>query len=294
MESVVRKPFLIIILLLSLALTWEPAATAHPPLSKSSMQVKESMEHYWDYLTQSNLYYLLKSGKPFSRMPGASYEDSVGFDRRVRRMLEELQSIDRTEITYDESLSFQLLEWVMQKMIMNHRYYWLQCPIGTYNSQIPNMNLTFSQFEFHHPDDLKRYMDLMDQYPRLIRQINGVLKKQYKRKIILAKPALINSRNYIKQLIESPKESFMYPHESRFKKTGISRKEIRRFQNRVARVIRAAVNPALKEMVDFISGDYMKHAPLTVGTVAIPERKRILQGTGQISYLTEHYTGTGL
>ncbi|MCP5045665.1 MAG: DUF885 domain-containing protein, partial [bacterium] len=116
-------------------------------------------------------------------------------------------------------------------------------------------------------------LGLMDQYPNLIRQLTGVLKEQYRRKIILPEPALKNSKDYLNQLVKPPKNSFMYVETRRLKKAGISSKAIRKFQNRVERIIHAAVNPALKELIEFATGDYMTNAPHKVGLWQYPGGK---------------------
>ncbi|MCP5049549.1 MAG: DUF885 domain-containing protein [bacterium] len=261
------------IFLIAAAMIWAMPGNSSPTPSKGSLMVKDALDRYWNYITENDVFQRVKAGLKVEQLPGSSFEASSARTKQIREILDKLRTININDISYDESLSLHILDWVLSNEVEAHRYFWFQCPIAIYSSPIPNTNRFYSTFEFKEKEDLDRYLHLLDQYPAFIRQVAGVLKEQYLREIILPKPALKNSVDYLQMLIQPAEISFLYVKANRLKAQSIKPKETAAFQKKVARIIRSAVNPELEKLMVFVKGDYSRKAPQRVGLWQYPGGK---------------------
>jgi uncharacterized protein (DUF885 family) len=257
-------------------------------LSKSSQIVKEAADAYWDYLTEEIIYYRQRAGLKVERLPHYSYEASTERIKKVRTILEKLRKANLKEITYDESISYRILEWELENLHSFHRFFFNQIPIAAYWSPIPDTNRFFSQFRFRQPEDIARYLSLVSQYGNLIREMTGVLKKQYDKGIILPKPALKKATDYMQSLAQPADKSFLFVKSGRLAAKTIPMDNAVEFQKKVRQAINSKVNPALQELVAFVKGDYSRKSPEQVGLWQYPGGKQYYK------FLLRFWTGMNI
>jgi uncharacterized protein (DUF885 family) len=244
--------------------------------SNSAKILKAVTDEYWQFLLdESNFSYYLreKLGLEIKHLPQLTLKKAEAAISKVRSLLQKLKEIKPNEISYDEHLTLQILEWEMKNQINFHDYFWLDIPIAIYSSPVPYVNRVFTQFQFRESKHLKQYLDLLDQYPGFIEDVIAHLKQQYQKKIILPKPTLMLPVFYLGSLIQPAEKSAFYVPKSRLKALSQNQTEITEFQKKVSQVITSRLNPGLKKMLSFIQGDYLKQAPEAVGLWQYPRGK---------------------
>jgi uncharacterized protein (DUF885 family) len=241
--------------------------------SNSAKILKAVMDEYWQFLLEDNIYLRQLYGLEIKRLPQLTLKKAEANISKVRSLLQKLKKVKPNEISYDEHLSLQILEWQMENQIKRHDYFWLNIPISTYNSPVPNVNRVFTEFQFKEDKHLQQYLDLLNQYPGFIQEILIRLKQQYQKKIILSKTAIGLPVSYLGSLIQPAEKSAFYVRESRLKNLSQNQTEITEFQKKVSRVITSRLNPGLKKLLSFLQGDYLKQAPEAVGLWQYPRGK---------------------
>jgi uncharacterized protein (DUF885 family) len=266
--------FITLILLMIFASAKVEAVETRP--SNSAKILKAVMDEYWQFLLEDSIdsiYLRQKLGLEIKSLPQPTLEKAEAGIRKVRSLLLKLKEIKPNEISYDEHLTLQILEWEMENQINGHDYFWLYIPIASYSSLVPDVNRVFTEFQFQESKHLQQYLDLLGQYPGFIEDIIVHLKQQYQKKIILPKSALMLTVFYLGSLVQPAEKSAFYVPKSRLKALSQNQTEITEFQKKVSQVITSRLNPGLKKMLSFLQGDYLKQAPEAVGLWQYPRGK---------------------
>jgi uncharacterized protein (DUF885 family) len=244
--------------------------------SEGSKLLKEVETQFWQFLLQESnysLYLRQKLGLEIKTLPDFSFKKSQNNVAKFKVWLQRLKAVEPEDITYDESLTWEILIWELENQIKAHNFFWLNIPIAAYSSPIPNINRVFIEFEFKQEKDLEQYLDLLDRYPTIIDEIMARLKQQQQKKIILAKAALIMPVYYLSSIIQPAEKSIFYINENRLKSFSHNPPTIKNFQRKVAEVVTNSFNPKLKKLLSFIQGEYAKESPDRVGLWQYPGGK---------------------
>ena len=244
--------------------------------SNSAKILKAVTDEFWQFLLEDSnysIYLRQEQGLEIKRLPQLTLKKAEAAISKVRSLLRKLKEVKPHEISYDEGLTWQILEWEMKNQINFHDYFWLDIPIAIYSSPVPYVNRVFTEFQFQESKHLKQYLDLLGQYPGFIEDIIVHLKQQYQKKIILPKPTLMLPVFYLGSLIKPAEKSAFYVQESRLKALSQNQTEIAEFQKKVSLVITSRLNPGLKKLLSFIQGDYLKQTPEAVGLWQYPRGK---------------------
>jgi uncharacterized protein (DUF885 family) len=249
------------------------AETVETRPSNSAKILKAVMDEYWQFLLEESIYLRQLYGLEIKRLPQLSLKKAEADIRKVRSLQQKLKEVKPNEISYDEQLSLQILEWQMENQIKGHDYFRLNIPISIYSSPVPYVNRVFTEFQFKEDKHLQQYLDLLKQYPGFIEEILIRLKQQYQKKIILSKTAIGLPVSYLGSLIQPAEKSAFYVRESRLKALSQNQTDTAEFQKKVSRVITSHLNPGLKKLLSFLQGDYLKQAPEVVGLWQYPRGK---------------------
>lgn len=268
-----RNAFIFIALIFLMVFAGGRMVAVETTSANSAKILKAVMDEYWQFLLEDSIYLRQKYGLEIKRLPQLTLKKAEANIRKVRSLQQKLKQVKPDEISYDEHLSLQILEWQMENQIKGHDYFWLNIPISMYSSPVPYVNRVFTEFQFNKEKHLRQYLDLLNQYPGFIEEILIRLKQQYQKKIILSKAAIGLPVSYLGSLIQPAEKSAFYVRESRLKALSQNQTEITEFQKEVSQVITSRLNPGLKKLLSFIQGDYSKQAPGEVGLWQYPRGK---------------------
>jgi uncharacterized protein (DUF885 family) len=269
-----RRNALIFIILIFLMVSAGGRIEAVETGSSNSAKILNAvMDEYWQFLLEESIYLRQKHGLEIKRLPQLTLKKAEANIRKVRSLLQKLEQVKPGEISYDEGLTLQILEWEFQNQIKAHDYFRLNIPISVYSSPVPYVNRVFTEFRFRENKHLKQYLDLLDQYPGFIEEVLTRLKEQFQQKIILPKAAIRLPVFYLGSLVQPAEKSVFYVQEKRLEALSQTQTEIAEFQKNVSHVITSRLNPALEKLLSFIQGDYLKQAPGEVGLWQYPGGK---------------------
>jgi uncharacterized protein (DUF885 family) len=121
----------------------------------------------------------------------------------------------------------------------------------------------FERQQFHDQTDLGRYIKLLDQLKVFIVQTRQLAEGQAARGIVLPKAGIAGAKAFLSSYIKEPDKSAFFVAPERL--AAIAPTIAAPFREKVRTVIESEINPALKELVDYVAGDYAKKAPEKVG-----------------------------
>jgi uncharacterized protein (DUF885 family) len=240
---------------------------SEPDLSRSSKILKEAGDEYWNRMLEESVYLRLKYGLKIEKLPDVSFEHAQSLSDNAQSMLEKLEQIDVKELSHEELISLEILKWQSKKTVEGLKFFWLNFPalpyflFGTHN--------VFTTFQFKEKADLEHYLDLLRQYPVFLNDIQNRLQEQFEKGIVLPKDELTIVVPFWSLLIKERNQSLFYVKDGRLE--GFETKEAKDFQLKLQEVINVEINPAFKNIVDFIKGDYSQKASERVGLWQYPD-----------------------
>ncbi|MFD4640033.1 DUF885 domain-containing protein [Lentzea sp. NPDC058436] len=211
-------------------------------------------------------------------IPDLSLEGARGRTLMGKRVLELLDTVDDERLPHDWALTSKLLRHYAESWSLEEEHYWLAIdPTGSMFyapfAQTPyalgylmgSVNSLLSAYEFNDDGDVDRYLVLLTDITRMLRQIRERTNGQAQRGIRMHKPQLPAARAMLGQLKATALSTYPVAV-SRL--TGISEAdavsaEIRR---RVVRLVADGFVP----LIDQLDADYESQAPDGVGMNELP------------------------
>jgi uncharacterized protein (DUF885 family) len=166
--------------LLLMVLSLQAGVHAQTP---SSVILNQTAADYDTWLKQEDLGIQQQYGLPITQLPQVSLIKAKQDAARAQLMLGRLASIKTAELTHDEWLNREALAWYLKSVVDGQRFYWLNSSATPYNGPIASVNEALGLMRFENKADADRYLDLITQYARLVRQVRAKLDGQAQRKM---------------------------------------------------------------------------------------------------------------
>ena len=231
--------------------------------TRSSELLAKVERDYWEFLQKRDVALRLRLGFPIEQLPDFSEERAKADARYGESLLERLRGLREHELSHEESLSLAMLREEARELAGSRKDYWLTFPVTPYASPLRDVHEAFEKWKFDDPEDLERYTMLLARYAAMVRQMEDKLHEQARRGIRLPKPeAALVAQTYRAAIAESD-SSVLLVSPDRLEK--IPERDRLPFTKRVEGLIESRVNPALRSLADYVSGDYSAKAPKTVG-----------------------------
>ena len=260
--------FLAVFVFLTSEGTTRQNAGRAPSLSSSDI-LKKAGDAYWNFLLEDGLSLRLQQGLRIEKFPDLSLEKARADSSFAASLLEELEKAKVEDLSHEESLSLQILDWELKNAVDGLKYYWLVFPVTPYSSPLPVVHRAFKTYPFKEKSDLDHYVNLLKRYPRFIGGIQAKLQYQFQKALILPKDELRQVIPFLTSFSKRGEQSLFFVKTDRLKAFEDSPKK--RFQQSLMEIIDAEINPALKKLIDFIEGDYLAKAPGSVGIWQYPD-----------------------
>jgi uncharacterized protein (DUF885 family) len=251
--------------------------------SPSSETLNKAAEDYWQHSLKESISLRLRHGLPITELPEISLKKSESDAAFAKSLLDRIHGVKQEDLSHEELLTLQLLQWNLQDGIEGARFYWLSSILTPYSCPIPGVNQVFTTYRFKSKSDLGNYLTLLRQYPSFIKGISDKVRQQYSKDILLPQEEISLVLPFVSSFVKEPERSALYVDKKRLESIGKDA-DVQQFQREVAELIGRRVNPALKDLADFLSGDYQKKAPHTVGLSQYPD------GMEYYRYLVRHHT----
>lgn len=246
-------------------------AKAAQILSPSSKILKDIGQEYWNLEIEENPVIRMKRGMRIVELPDISSTYAKYQAAFAESILKKLQEVKLEELNHQEKISLEILKWEAENSIEGLKFYWLYIPVTPYSSPLRVIHQIYAGFQFQKKQDLTHYLDLLTQYPSFIEGIQAKLEEQYTKNIVLPEEEIRFVISFLGSLIKEGDRSLFYVGQERLSK--IKKSLRKRFDNEVSQRIKNEINPSLEKLVNFVSGEYMAKAPLSVGLWQYPEGK---------------------
>ncbi len=266
---------LLIVLLISIPFSF--SETEYPKLDprkkySSSEVVKYVSDAYWQRILSDSIYLRIKYGLPITRLTDISYDKGKADLNFASTMSAQLKRAKKAELNQEELLTVMILERNFLNIMQSFHYFWLNFPVTPYASPIPVVHLAFTSYQFHVEKDQQAYLALLGSYPHFIASLQKHLESQLEKKIVIPAPEIDQVVPFLNSYIkENPAQSDFYVDQSRLK--AFPDPGVMAFQKNVSEIIQAKINPALKNLADYIGTTYRKEAPQGVGLSQYPDGK---------------------
>jgi len=261
----------IIFLLFFAAYKKEDTATTKDSSGKSSEVLREVGDDYWKLMLEESPYLRLQKGLKINKLPDISFRHRQYITEIAQSFLKRLEVIKADELNHEEWITLEILKWELTKIVNNLKYFWLDITITPHKSPLPAVNQIFAEWKFRIKDDFLQYLDLLKQYPTLIKNTQRIVETQFNKGIILPREEIDIIIPLLSSFIKEGEESLFYVRDKRLEPLEPS--ERKEFQQKILDIINSEVNPSLQAFVVFIKDKYAKEAPNDVGLWQYPGGK---------------------
>lgn len=230
--------------------------------------VVEVGKAWWQFVLDESPVTRLDNGLPVENLPDLSDAHAKEAAGRVRALLARLDRADPAKLGGEDLLSALVLRDRMTRAVEEAGYARFAIPITPYASPIRNVQRVFSELPIRSPGDADRYLALLDQYPRFIGGIRKRLEEGAAAGIVLPKPEIAAAVPYLSSGIRDGRESPFFVAAERLR--ALPGDRAGSFQAAVLARVSEKVNPALRDLADYVRGPYAAKAPETVGVSRYP------------------------
>ncbi len=247
--------------LLSLTLFLSASANAQ---TKSSALLQQLVDEAWEHKLKSPAL-RLEQGLPIEGLPHWSQSNAEAAAAFARDLLKKLAAVNERELSHDEALTLAMLRWDAQNASQEARFFRLRSPITPYSMFLTGVHRTFQSFRFAQAADAERYLDLLAEYPRLIEEIIGHLRRQSDLGMALPKEEIDNLTPLLKGYVREPASSLFNVSDQR-----LTAFDAAKFKQQLTTEISTRTNPALERLIAYVTGAYRASAPDAVGLWQYP------------------------
>ncbi|MGH9841633.1 MAG: DUF885 domain-containing protein [Blastocatellia bacterium] len=242
-------------------------ASAQSATNKSSALLGQVAGEVWQRKLKSPAA-RLEQGLPINELPRWSAANAEADAAFARDVLKKLEAVNEQELSHEEWLTLAVVRWDARNDSEEARHFWLRSPVTPYASYLRTVHQIFQTFRFERAGDTDRYLDLLAEYPRLIEEIHGYLRRQTARGIVLPKDEVENVTAFLKGFVRDPDNSLFNVSDQRL--AAIEAQAAGRLKQQLAAEIVARTNPALERLVAYVAGAYRASAPEQVGLWQYP------------------------
>jgi uncharacterized protein (DUF885 family) len=268
------------------ALATSVSASETPPATTAPAIVAEVGNAWWQFVLDESPVTRLDNGLPVEKLPDVSDAHTKESAGRVRALLARLDQADTAKLSGEDLLSSLVLRDRMTRAVEEAGYARFSIPITPYASPIRNVQRVFSEFPIRSAADADRYLALLDQYPRFIGGIRRKLEDGAAAGIVLPKPEIAAAVPYVASGIRDGKESPFFVAPDRLK--SLPEEKVAAFQAALLARVSEKINPALRELADYVQGPYAAKAKDAVGVSQYPG------GADYYRFLIRLHTGLSL
>lgn len=256
--------------LLSLALLGAAGkAPAKPKPASASAALAAIVADYEKIQLEQSPVAQMQQGLAVKKLPDYTYEADARDAARLRALRERLARVDPKGLTHEEWLSREILDVQLARGIELHDHFWANFQLTPYSSPLRPLVQVYTDFQFKTVQDRERYLDLLEQYARVVDQLRTNLETQRAKGILLPKAEIDPVVTLIRSFIRKPEESAFAVSSSRLQK--FYPEGAQAFQGQVLKTVGSSVNPALQALAAVLdSPEYRQAAPERVGAGQYP------------------------
>jgi uncharacterized protein (DUF885 family) len=243
----------------------QPSAQA--PAETDAARLARIIDEYWHYPLTGTFYARYLAGETVD-LPDISEQKANSDAEFERHILAELRTVNTDHLSHADLLNLEVLRWQLEIDIGFAKYHWFDMEITPHSSPLPVVQALLERQQFRGHADLDRYLKLLQELKVFIVQTRELTQGQARRGIVLPRAGTPGALAFLSSYIKEPEKSPFFVTPERLASIGPALAA--QFREKVRATVESEINPALKELIDYISGDYGKKAPEKVGLGQYP------------------------
>ncbi len=276
--------FIVALVALSCAVPRDDA----PDPAAASLALAEIAEDAWQRQLEVDFRARAREGLPLDRIPVPTLERAEADAEFGRGVLDRLAAIDKTALSPDETLTWEVLHRSASMTIEGLDHYWVVTNVLTpYSSGIGALRALFGMVPVADERGRETYLSLLGQVPDVIGFVESHARGQMERGIVTPEPNM-DAVVGVVQANAAPFATGPFAvAEARLgaESGGVGAGEsAATFLAEAERIVETEINPALERLAAFLDGEYRVAAPPEVGLSRQPG------GEAAYRYLVRYHT----
>jgi uncharacterized protein (DUF885 family) len=248
----------------------------------SPARLAQIVREYWQDYLKDDIYEKLRVGSQIDALPDLSEKYNASKATFAQHILAELTDIKPAELSQEDLLTLQILQWKERDTIDGAKFYWLPFQITPYTSLLPLVQRVYTEHRFRNGKDLAHYIMMLGKFPEFIDEMKRYLLGQAERGIVVPRDEIPVITVFLSSYVREPEMSPFFVEKARL--GSLESGSIRPFQDKLVQIIRTQVNPTLRALIEYVKGEYAKRAPAEVGLWQYPRGKDFYR------YLVHYHT----
>jgi len=191
-----------------------------------------------------------------------------------RELLERLQGIDRSKLSEDDRIDYDLFLRQVRNSIEGHRYQSELIPMGARGGVYEELSELAQAIPRESVKDHENFLARMRAYPKVVDETIALMKRGLAAGLTPPRPVLGEVANNISnQLSDDPTKSPVYQIAFTNFRASIPEAEQQRLQKEAAEVLKNDVFPAIRKLHTFWVNDYYPKTRDSIALTALPNGK---------------------
>ena len=240
------------------------APAVEPPTAKhAAAEFDAVLDGLWQLQVDDNPMYRLVRSLPVSDIPSLEFERVERQAERARDLLERLDAIDASALDHRQWIDLECARWDLADFIERPACYWHLAPVTPYQLSDQNLQWLFRSVSVKNAEEAERFLGLARQFAVFLEQLEGKLRGQVERGIVLPKAEIELVLPMWQAYVDDPSALFkpVLPEDG---------PPPQGFAARLDEISRELVRPAAASLVAFLDGPYRAAAPDAVGLAQYP------------------------
>ncbi|MEO8504707.1 MAG: DUF885 domain-containing protein [Acidobacteriota bacterium] len=205
----------------------------------------------------------LQNGLPIEELPDITAAGAARDAAFYWQQLANVDGIQDSQLGEDDAVSLAVLRRIARDEVEASRFSGLTMPVTPYSSPLRTVEQAFSMHPLQNPKDAEHYLTLLHRVAPWIGTFEARLREQASRGVVLAAPEIPLAAGPFATARQEGSKSPFAVSEARLEALPAAGRAA--FAKSVGETIRREVNPALESLGKYLTGDYAKSAPPTVG-----------------------------
>jgi len=221
-------------------------------------------------------------------LPSVRKEDYKRRNDFWHKMLERLQSVDRSGLSRSEQISYDLLKEDLQDNISEYEFQTYLIPLNAdsgFHSEFARLPREVPLFSVK---DYENYIARLNAFPEYVKQNTELMREGLQKGMSLPQIVLngfeVTASTHI---VEDPTKSVFYVPFSNFPST-VPASETERLRQKGIEAIRESVVPGYRAFLEFMTKEYVPATRQTLGASQLPNGRKYYE------YLVHHFTSLDL
>ena len=234
----------------------------------ASERLEEAAATYQERQLERSPIAKLWSGEPVDTLPDVSVAAVLEDIEFAKDLLAQIEEIDPEALDATQRTSLAVLRYELETMVAGEPFVWHDWVLTPYQNPTASVKNLLGAVALDSPEAVDRYLLLLDQVPGFFDSLEGRVRGQLERGLVVPQPNMEPSLAIMRSNLDG--ESWAIPEE---RTSALSEEEQARLRDQASERIEAQILPRLEAFMEFLETEYRGAAPAGVGASQYPGGK---------------------